>query len=273
MMRGKVKISASALRSAGRSALVVLFFLSVIIAYYVMLTSETRQRIIKSSELVAVTAAHEINAYLSNGIHVITLTSHTLDNMIRDGRPQAEIRDFLIDQSISVESVAPGNSMGIYAFINDEYLDGTGWIPPADFEPTERPWYIDARANSGQIAVVEPYLDAQTKTIMISLSKILCDAKSAAAMDFSLTRLQVITEELAAQNESDMQIVLDRKYNVIAHSDKSELGKNYITAGDSVFGKALVDALRSQNERQYSFNFGGSDYSSRGGRLAMPVRL
>ena len=59
MMKGKIKTGASALRGAAISALVILFFLGVIIAYYVMLTSETRQRLIKSSELVAVTAAQE----------------------------------------------------------------------------------------------------------------------------------------------------------------------------------------------------------------------
>ena len=259
-MRGKVKISSSTLRSAAVSVLVILFFLAVIIFYYVMLTSETRQRLIKSSELVAVTAAQEINAYLSNGVYAMKMACHALDNLIRNGSTQEEIRDLLISQSAVVESITSGNTEGLYGFFNGEYLDSGKWVPEAGFDPTERPWYIDARANSGQVAVVEPYLDVRTKTVMLSFSKMLCDAKSVAAMDFSLTRLQVITEELAAQNESDMQIVLDRKYNVIAHSDKSELGKNYITAGDSVFGKALVDALRSQNERQYSFNFGGSDY-------------
>ena len=42
MMRGKVKISASVLRGAAISMLIILFFLGVIIAYYLMLTSETR---------------------------------------------------------------------------------------------------------------------------------------------------------------------------------------------------------------------------------------
>ena len=259
MMKGKVKISASALRGAAISVLVILFFLSVIIAYYVMLTSETRQRLIKSSELVAVTAAQEINLYLSNGIYAMKLACHELDSLLRDERPQNEIREYLVDHFAVVESITSGNAVALYGLFNGEHITGDDWVPPPDFEPTERPWYIDARANSGQVAVVDPYLDARTNTVMISLSKMLCDGKSVATMDFSLKRLQVITEEIAAQNESDMQIVLDRKYNVLAHSDPSELGKNYI-AENGTLGRALIDVLRLSNERFFSFSFGGAEY-------------
>ena len=259
MRRGKVKISSSALRGAAISALVILFFLGVIIAYYVMLTSETRQRLIKSSELVAVTAAQEINSYLSNGVYAIKLACYELDSLLRDGRPQNEIREYLLDHFAVVESITSGNAVALYGLFNGEHITGDDWVPPPDFEPTERPWYIAARANGGQVAVVEPYLDARTNTVMISLSKMLCDGKSVATMDFSLKRLQVITEGLAAQNESDMQIVLDRKYNVLAHSDPSELGKNYI-AKNGTFGRALIDVLRLSDERYFSFSFGGADY-------------
>ena len=259
MIRNKVKISASALRGLAISLLVILFFLGVIIAYYVMLTSETKQRIIKSSELVAVTAAQEINAYLSNGIYALRMVCHALDNMIRSDRTPEEIRDFLLSQSAVVESITSGNAVSLYGLFNGEHITGDDWVPPPDFEPTERPWYIDARASNGQVAVVDPYLDARTKTMMISLSKVLCDARSVAAMDFSMSPLQTITKGLTAQNESDMEIVLDRKYQVIAHSNDSELGKNYLSERGT-FGHALVDALRSHNERHFSFAFNGADY-------------
>ena len=259
MRRGKVKISSSALRGAAISALVILFFLGVIIAYYVMLTSETRQRIIKSSELIAATSAQEINTYLSNGVYAMQLVCHELDNLLRDERPPHEIRSFLLEYFSVVKSITSGNAASLYGLFNGEYITGSDWVPPSNFKPMERPWYIDARANSGQVAVVDPYIDARTNTMMLSFSKTLCDAQSVAAMDFSLAPLQSITEELAARNESDMEIVLDVKYRVIAHSDRSELGKSYL-AGDGTFGNALVNALRSSGNNHFSFSFGGADY-------------
>ncbi|MCR4818466.1 MAG: response regulator [Fretibacterium sp.] len=259
MMKNKTKITASVLREMVVTSLVILVFLGVIIAYYIMLASETRQRIIKNSELVAKTAAQEINTYLSNGIHALTLTCHTLDNMLRDARPQDEIRSFLINQTVAAERITSGNTTGLYGYVNGEYLDGTGWVPEADYVPTKRPWYIGARANNGQVAVVDPYLDVYSNSIMISLAKTLCDFKSVAALDFSLNPLQVFMEGLTTRNEADIEIVLDRNYQVLAHSSKSELGKNYM-AEEGTFGHALVDMLRAHGEGYFSFSFDGANY-------------
>ena len=246
-------------RSIAISALVIAFFVSVVMAYYLMLYSETRQRIIKNGELSAATAAEQIDQYLSKGIETMKLACYTLDNMLRAGKSQDEILDFLVNQSAAILSTTLENSTGMYGYINGEYLDGTEWVPDDGYVPTERPWYIDARANAGRVAVVDPYTDAQTNTVMITFSKTLCDMKSVAAMDFSIDFLQSLTEEIAAHGESDTEIIIDRKYRVVAHSDRSEVGKSYIDE-KGTFGKALVEKLRSSNENFFSLRFDGADY-------------
>ena len=246
-------------RSMFISALVILFFLGVISVYYAMLYHETRQKIIKSGELSSVSSAEQIDKYLSMGIDTLKLACYTLDNMIRDGRTQEEIHDFLVNQSSAVGNTTSANSTGIYGYIRGEYLDGTDWVPDADYVPTERPWYIGARANVGRVTVVDPYVDAQTNTVTITFSKTLCDAKSVIAMDFSMARLQAITEEISAQGDSAVEIVLDGKYNVIAHSDSTEVGKDYFSEKGS-FGAALVAALRSSEAGFFSLRYGGADY-------------
>ena len=57
-----------ALRNIVMSAMVILFFVSIIILYYIRLHSETSENIIKSGELNAVSCADTINKYLSTGI-------------------------------------------------------------------------------------------------------------------------------------------------------------------------------------------------------------
>jgi signal transduction histidine kinase/CheY-like chemotaxis protein/HPt (histidine-containing phosphotransfer) domain-containing protein len=186
--------------------------------------------------------------------------------MIRKGKSHAEMRDYLLNQSGAIEHISGGNSMGLYAIVQDDFLDGTGWTPNAGFVPQERPWYGGAMANIGHVAVVDPYLDAQTHTMMITLSKSLCDVKSVAAMDFSLGHLQTITEELAVHGESDIEIVMDRKYQVVAHSDKAEVGKCYLNE-EGTFGRALIDKMRSADEKYFSFRFGDAEYIA----YTMPV--
>ena len=195
----------------------------------------------------------------AKGIDTIKLACFTLDRMIRSEKSQAEIHDFLVSQSTAVQNTTMESSTGVYGYIYGEYLDGTDWVPDADYIPTERPWYIDAMANVGRVAVVDPYVDAETNTLMITFSKTLCDAESVAAMDFSIDPLQTIAEEVAAQGGGIKEIVLDRKYQVIAHSDKSEIGKSYLTEKGS-FGSALVNQLRVSDESYFSLRYEGADY-------------
>ncbi|WP_051598588.1 hybrid sensor histidine kinase/response regulator [Selenomonas ruminantium] len=256
----------SVLKRVDMTTIIILFFLMVVMAYYAMLQSEMKQKIIVNQELVATRSASQINDYLSTGVDIIRVASCTLDDMIRKGKSHAEMRDYLLNQSGAIEHISGGNSMGLYAIVQDDFLDGTGWTPNAGFVPQERPWYGGAMANIGHVAVVDPYLDAQTHTMMITLSKSLCDVKSVAAMDFSLGHLQTITEELAVHGESDIEIVMDRKYQVVAHSDKAEVGKCYLNE-EGTFGRALIDKMRSADEKYFSFRFGDAEYIA----YTMPV--
>ncbi|MCR4779732.1 MAG: sensor domain-containing diguanylate cyclase [Ruminiclostridium sp.] len=241
------------------TTLIIVFFVGIIIIYYFMLYSETKDNIITSGELDAVSSAGQIDKYLSTGVDVIRLTGYTLDNMITEKRSHEEMLDYLENQSVAAANIMSGNATGIYAYIDGDYLDGVGWVPDADYVPTERPWYKDAIAGSGDVVVVEPYLDAQTGTIMITLAKTLCDGVSVVAADFSLEQLQKITENIVLVGGSDMQFILDEKHRVIAHSDKNEIDKNY-RKEEGTLGHAISEQLTVTEGRFFSLNHGAKQY-------------
>lgn len=247
------------LRGIFIAILINVFFAGLIFVYYTMLYAETQEAIMKSGKISAISSAEQIDKFLSTGIDTIKLASYTIDNMIRDGRSQGEIQDYLLNQSVAVVNITSGESPGLYGVINGEYLDGTGWTPSVSYVPESRPWYIEARANLGQVAVVNPYLDLDSQTIMIALSKTLCDTKSVVSMDFSMDKLQRITEEIAAQNEGEMEIILDGSYKVVAHSDKSEVGKCYLDGGNS-FGTKMVKELRTIGSDSFTMRYGENEY-------------
>lgn len=254
-MKSKFQFS---LRGIIITVLVILFFVGIILSYYFRLLAETRERIIKDGELHAVKSAEEIDQYLSYGIMTIDLACYTLDSMIRNGSSQAEIRNFLVNQTEAVSSTDM-KTTGLYGYIRGEYLDGTDWKPDADYIPTERPWYIDARANVGRVAVVDPYIDVQTYKTAITFSRTLCDAKSVAAIDFFIDPLQKLTEEVSFRKNSRVTIVLDRNYRVIAHSDRTEIGNQYISEKGTL-GSALVKELRKSGDNFFSMRYNNADY-------------
>ena len=47
---------------------------------------------------------------------------------------------------------------------------GGGWIPDDDWDNTQRSWFTDAKKASGEIVFSEPYVDAETGDVVVTLS-------------------------------------------------------------------------------------------------------
>ena len=53
------------------------------------------------------------------------------------------------------------------------------WVPPAGWDNTERPWFLTAKANPGRIGYTDPFLDAMTGSLIISVVTNIYDAAGA----------------------------------------------------------------------------------------------
>lgn len=259
MMKNNNKSGFFSVHSVIFTTFIILFFVSGILFFYAMLYKETKERITNIGKLNAEISADQIDKYLSTGVDTLRLAGYALDNMILDERPHEEIRNYINSQSVAIRNITSGKSPGLYGYIDEEYFTGTGWTPYEGYDPLVRPWYIEAGASIGRVAVVGPYLDKRTETSVITLAKTLCDVKSVIAMDFSMERLQSITEDLTSQGDSYAEIILNREYCVVAHSDKEEIGKNYFQE-EGTFGRALVDKLRTTSESFFSLKYEGTNY-------------
>ena len=132
-------------------------------------------------------------------------------------------------------------------------------MPDEDYIPTERPWYVETIHDDSDVTFVRPYLDDQTETILTTMAEQLSDGVSVIALDVTLTRIQEITEQTARHNPGSYGIVLDKTGQVIAHSDKSELGKNFFEESGT-FGAALISRLTSETGDQFDMHFNGNTY-------------
>ena len=237
------------------TVLVIAFFVGIILTYYGMLYDAKREIIIKNGETTAKETAERFDDYLSTSIDAIKFTAYTVEGMIAENESNPAIHDYLTSQTVAIKNAVFENTSGLYGYINGEFMIGIDWEPPEGFVATERPWYKKAIEKNGEIAMIEPYLDLQTGTVLMSISKMLKDGKSAVSMDITLDIIQKITEDSVSEGKSDIQMIIDRNGYVVAHSDKSEIGKDYSSETDC-FGSEIINQLKqSQKSDKAYFEF------------------
>ncbi|MCR4656384.1 MAG: response regulator [Lachnospiraceae bacterium] len=237
--------------------LMIVFFVGIIITYYFMLRNSTKERIIIECERDATASVKEIGGYIAISDEFIDLTAYTLDDMLIKGQSSEDILKYLSEQSSVVVNILPEVSTGVYGYFNDTFLDGSGWEPDEGYVPVERPWYINARAGMGKVVVVDPYVDEETGNMIITLARELCDVRSVVAMDLSLSQLQNVIESSTGEYEQIM--ILDRDYKVIAHSDRGQVGKDYL-GGVNLLGEAVVNGYRTAEDNSFQVKYDGKAY-------------
>lgn len=241
------------------SCVVIAFFVAIVLVYYNMLVDAKRNSIIQDGEMSARQVETQFNEYFATSVDALKLTAYTLEGMVAEDRSGEEILDYLIGQSNAVINAIFENTMGVYGYINGGYYDGAGWIPEEGFEPKTRPWYLEAAANPGKVTLIDPYVDAQSGLVMMSLAVMLSDGDSVVSMDIYLDRIQELTEDAVRSGASDVEIILDKRNIVIAHSDKSEVGKNY-DAERGTLAAAIMEHLSDSDETYFEFVYGDSRY-------------
>ena len=218
-----------------------------------------RGEIYLQGRINAVESAKEFDNYLIVRKNTVLLAGHVVEEMNREGKTNSEILEYLESESASIKMHIDKDYTGLYGWINEEYLDGVGWVPDEGYVPTERPWYLETIADDSDITFVKPYLDDQTKTVLTTMATELSDGSGVLALDVTLGRIQVITEEITKNSPGSYGIVLDKTGQVIAHTDESELGKNYLEEKDSL-GALLAKSLYTDDKKEFELSYGGQKY-------------
>ena len=191
--------------------------------------------------------------YLSRALDIIQITSMEIEYLLQKDAGSDVILAFLENESDYYMNSVDADFTGVYGWIGGEYLDGIGWVPEADYVPTERVWYTDAVRAGGDPVMISPYLDAQTGTIMISLSRMLYDNESVISLDISLETLQRLTERINL-NGHGYGFIVDRDGFVVAHSDSAEKGKEY---GEDADKKELISKVVASGGASFDMEIAG----------------
>lgn len=230
-----------------RWSVIILFIFAVLVGNFRVLYVHVRDNAISGRKQEVMRSAIEFNNFLVESIDAVKLTSQTIEDMNRSGATSKQLLEYLESSSTIYGKTINRSFTGFYGYINNEYLDGIGWVPGNDYVPTERPWYTEAKNANGEIAFVSPYVDSQTGSVTMSVCRMLSDQSSVISIDMSLDTLQRILEESTIRNGWKYGMILDKDNNVVAHSEIEEIGKSYSNK-NSLIGYDIVQAI-SQDEK------------------------
>lgn len=221
--------------------LAIIAALIVMVAYnHIVFMSSMRSTVADIGTGNLTLAAEELEAYLDRGKNAVQTTAAAVEYMMNNGASTKEIEDFLVYESKRYKEETDENFIGIYGFFNGIYIDGIGWMPDDDYDARSRDWYTAASIANGEPVIVSPYLDAQTNTVIVSVSQMLPDGVSAISLDIEMDHIQKITEGIHLY-DAGYGFVIDKNGLVVAHKDINEKGKNYLSADSEMLG--LVDKV------------------------------
>lgn len=145
-------------------------------------------------------------------------------------------------RNIAAQHVAGGTVPASYlkAFENDNsvtdiyigfgdgrFLDGTGFIPPADFDPRKRSWYAGAIAK-GALIYTDPYVDVSTKQYVVSAAIPLKDQSGTVigvmGEDILLTKLTEAVRDVNLHGQG-FGFLVDANGVILAHPDEKSIAK------------------------------------------------
>lgn len=184
-----------------------------------------------------------IKSYLAQGTNTLRITSDNVDYMLNQNTTPDDIERYLKFETTKFQEDIDENFTGVYGCMDGQYVDGSGWIPPADYVPAERDWYTAGVKGKGDIVIVPPYVDTKTGEMITSVCRLLDDGKSVISLDITLNHLQEITEEISL-NDMGYAFITDDTGMVIAHNNPDEIGKNYLGSED--MAELLLHAEKSE---------------------------
>ncbi len=140
------------------------------------------------------------------------------------------------------------------------FIDGSGWTPPAGYDPRKRGWYADA-VKSGKAGFGDPYLDMITKKYVVSYAVPLKDEsgklRGVLANDILLTTLVEQVGKIKLVSDKTYAFLMDGKGVMLAHPDEQVVSKNvFENEKTKDMSGLLKQVLNEQNPgfKEYKLN-------------------
>lgn len=154
-------------------------------------------------------------------------------------------------------SINAGHFSDVYIGLTDgTMIDGSGWIPPADYDPRLRPWYRKA-IESKHITFSKPYIDLTTNSLVIALVSTLVNEGKL----FGIISADIILDTLISNmakvkvGKTGYAFLIDDEGTILVHPNQSFVMKKKIQDNDPSLANIMMLLKKSSNGTfRYSLN-------------------
>ena len=209
--------------------LAMLLVTVLLLVNFAVIYSNQKDKLVLTGQINTDKIEVDFKAQVTPLIDLVKVTAYKinfLDDNSGNTLSAAEVKIFITNQIRAFEKNSAMPITGIYSFYNGEFVNSADWVPVEGYKPEERPWYVKAVEHPGQIIFIEPYVDAFTQKITMTVAVTLNNKQNVMGVDLPLDRIQESVVNLSRDDGYEHMIVNDQGL-VISHSDVSYVGKNY----------------------------------------------
>lgn len=225
--------------------LVVAFVAFILTSYSFYMTSKAslEKNVEAETGMIAHDKVEEINGWLSGFARILdTLSEANLISGI-DEKKEQEVLAGLIKKNSQIQDIY----IGLEA--DGRFIDGTGWIPDAGWDPRTRGWYKQAMSASGVI-FTDPYVDSITGNLVVSPAKAVFSAdgskRGVMGSDISLVEISKLINEIKI-GEKGYAALIDATGMVMAHPTKELVGTKLAENTDKGLVQLSETMLKSES--------------------------
>jgi signal transduction histidine kinase/CheY-like chemotaxis protein len=148
----------------------------MVLVSYLFVSSIVKEQIFKHAQEMIRAAETTIRMdFRDTEVPLITI-SQFIDDRLKSGWTEKELKDYLVWTNrvlASQETDIPG-FFNLFCFINGKFISGRNdWIPPDDYDPPSRSWYIAAKKAGAGVGYSSRYRDRITGEEVVSLTRLM----------------------------------------------------------------------------------------------------
>lgn len=164
---------------------------------------------------------NKLDGWLISKAKMLDITAGTIRSTVGDGEINVPLVAGYRTVDKELSDVYFGSTDG-------KMVDGSGWAPPADYDPRVRSWY-KAAIERDKLTFTEPYLDMVTKQMAVSVA---IPLKNSSGQLRGVLAEDILLQTLVDQVQSinldgkGYAFLIDAKGTILAHPDQELLQKN-----------------------------------------------